>query len=219
MVDLLASETLDGAAIADSLAGGGTGFDMGVVANQFWAPFIDKAANTGRKDIYLSHDGVNAISSLGNYIGEYGVGTLFAYGGDDTAANDIAAVIARGNSSGSSKNNFDGLSEGYWLEMKADIPDINQFDVGGRPTQVKQFGKGGLGVALANGFIIESGAMVYNNSGEQVATGPVDGQIGPAGNTILGDAAHLRYRFYVKGSETNFGIMQWETIYSFAFSG
>lgn len=219
MVDLLASETLDGAAISDSLAGGGTGIDMGVVANQFWTPFIDKVANTGQKDIYLSHDGLNPISNLSVHVGEFGLGTLFAYGGDDTAPNDFTALKARGASSGVSKNNNDGLSEGYWMEMKSDITDFNQFDIGARPTQVKVFGKANEGIDLGTAFEIDFDAMVYNNGGETKASAPVTGQIGPAANTVLGDAAHIRFRFYVKNSEINFGTIQWETIFSFAFSG
>ena len=65
---IVVSETLDGAAVSDSLAGGGTGKDIGPVVNGQYGPIVSKAANTGQQDLYISHDGTASITDFSAYI-------------------------------------------------------------------------------------------------------------------------------------------------------
>lgn len=219
-VNLTVSTTINGAAVSDTLAGGGSGVDMGQVANNTYAPLTSKAANTGAKSLFLRHDAVtDPITSLKAYIQEFGVGTGFAYGGDDTAPNDFTTLSALGLASGISKNNADGFSAGFWMDMEADVNTLNQFDINPRPTFVKTFGKASLGIDLASSFTIVKEAMVYNLPPETNAITPIDGYIGKAGDTILGDNAHLRFRIYIPNSFLQAGIMQWETVFTYAFTG
>jgi hypothetical protein len=82
---LTISETLDGAAVADALAGGGTGVDFGSVVDDQFAPLIDKTLNTGAKTLYISHDAtIDPITDVKTFIQEYGVGTGFTYSGEPT---------------------------------------------------------------------------------------------------------------------------------------
>jgi hypothetical protein len=217
---LTVSETLNGAAIADSLEGGGTGIDLGAVVNNQYAPLIDKTANTGAQVLYIRHDAVDfPITDVGFFIQEYGVGTGFTYGGADTAANDLATLIALGTASGSSKNNGDGLSGGLWIDMDSDASVTNQFDQAGFPAVVKIFGDGGTdGVDLASAFALNSAAMVYDSGGETQATSPVDGQIGKAADAGLGDNAKIKLRIYLPNAYTDGGYVQTELVVKYSFT-
>lgn len=217
-VSLIASETLNGLAIDDALDGGGLGMNMGLVSNQFYTPLIDKATNTGQKDIYIRHDGTALISTLGCYIGEYGSGTGFTYGGTETAALDFSTVKSMGLASGTSKNNDDGNSGGFWMEMDASTTSTTQFDAATRPAEVKIFGGANQGIDLSTYFLLDAKAMVYDSGGEATATAPVTGQIGPAGDTALGDNAHLKFRYYVPTSYLEAKTIQWETIFSYSYT-
>jgi len=215
---LTLSNTLDGVAFTDALSAGGTGVSMGQVSSGSYAPVTDKALNTGRKDLYISHDGVNEISGLAMFLQEYGAGTSFTYGGSDSAANDSTSILGIGSGSGTSKNNGDGLSAGIWFDFTANVSDTNQFDAVTRAAYVKIMGKASLGIDLATAQPVLKEAMVYESTGEQVASSPVDGQIGPAGNTVLGDAAHVRSRFYVPDGSLLSGIHQFEVVFVYAFT-
>jgi len=217
---LTISETLDGAAVADALAAGGTGVDLGSCVNNSYAPVILKSANTGSQPIFVSHDAVvDPITDVKTFIQTYGVGTAFTYGGADTAANDFTSLKNLANASGSSKNNADGLSGGVWVDMDWDASTTNQFDQATFPTVVKIYGDGLTdGISLASAFTVAAAAMVYNAPGETVASSPVAGQIGKAADTVLGDAAHLKYRIYIPSSYSNGGIIQWELVFAYSFT-
>jgi len=217
---LTLSETLDGAAVADALAGGGTGVDLGSVVNNSYAPVILKSANTGAQNLYISHDAVlDPITDVKTFLQTYGVGTGFTYGGADTAANDFTTLKNLANASGSSKNNGDGLSGGLWIDMDWDASTTNQFDQAGFPTVVKIYGDGLTdGISLASAFALHTAAMVYAAPAETSASSPVTGQIGKAADTVLGDAAHVKLRIYVPNAYSNGGIVQWEVVTSYSFT-
>lgn len=220
-VSLLVSETLSGSAIADSLLGGGVGLDYGSVINNSYAPIILKSANTGRQDLYISHDAVtDPITSVKFYLGQYGAISGYTYGGQRTAAGDYTAIKNLGNASGSSKNNADGLSGGIWIEQRWDSSDAQQFDQATYPTKVKIFGDNGTdGIDLTSAFDLITDAMVYDNaSTETAATTPVLGQIGKSGDTVLGDQAHIKTRIYIPSAATEGGVYQAELIIAFAFT-
>ena len=204
---------------ADALSGGGTGIDFGVGTNNQWTPIIDKAANTGSLSIYLSHDGINEITELKYHIQEYGTGTGFSYGGDDTAANDYAGFLALGDGSGSSKNNADGLSGGIWTETDSDVSAVNLFDRASRPTEVI-VARTGTADTLANAVSIPAASMIYDSGGgtEAQPSAPVDGTVGPSGNTVFGDRCKLLKRIYFPDAFSTGGKIQIEIVFTFAFS-
>lgn len=222
-VSLTVAKTINGAAVADALAGGGTGVDIGSVVNNQYGPIVSKAANTGQQHIYVRHNGVNPITAFSVFIQVYGTGTGFTYGGAASAAADYATLANMGNASGSSKNNADGLSGGFWMEMDADVATVNMFDHATRPTLVKIFGDNGGtsgdGVSLSSAFLVAADAMVRDVAAvETLASAPVAGQIGNANNAVLGDNAHLRFRLYLPNAHPDGGIIMWETVLTYSFS-
>lgn len=217
---LTVSETLDGSAVADALAGGGTGVDLGSVVNNSYAPVILKSANTGSQPLFIQHDAtIDPITDVKTFIQTYGVGTGFTYGGAVSAAADFTTLKNLANASGSSKNNNDGLSGGLWIDMDWDASTTNQFDQGTFPTVVKIYGDGLTdGISLASAFTVAAAAMVYNAPGETSASSPVAGQIGKAADTVLGDAAHVKLRIYVPNAYADGGIVQWEWVIAYSFT-
>lgn len=217
---LTISETLGGGAIAEALAGGGTGVDFGSVINSQYAPIGVQANNEGAQDLYISHDAVDdQITEVKTFIQEYGTGTGFTYGGANTAAGDNTALRNLGNSSGSSKNNADGNSGGLWIDMDWDASTVNQFDQGSFPSVVKIYGDNVTdGTDLSTAFDMETAAMVYDAPGETSASAPVTGQIGIAGDTVLGEAAHVKLRIYLPDSYADGGIVQWEWVIAYSYT-
>jgi hypothetical protein len=217
---LTLSETLDGSAVADALAGGGTGVDLGSVQNNSYAPVISAAGNTGAQNLFISHNAViDPITAVGTFMQTYGVGTGFTYGGADSAANDFVSMKNLANASGSSKNNANGLSGGLWIDMDWDASTTNQFDQATFPSVVKIYGDGLTdGISLASAFTLKAAALVYNLPGETAASSPVDGQIGKAADTVLGDAAHVKLRIYVPLAYSTGGIFQWEWVVKYSFT-
>ena len=219
-VVLTVSETLDGSAVSDVLAGGGTGIDLGSCTNGSYTPVTLKSANTGAQNVFVRHNAaIDPITSFKMFIQQYGVGTGFTYGGANSAAADYTSIKNLGNASGSSKNNNDGLSGGLWLDMDADATPTTQFDQATYPTLVKIFGDGLTdGIDLASAFTLKADAMVYDAPGETLASAAVDGKIGKNNDTVLGDNAHLKFRAYLPQSHPDGGIMQFEIVMSYAYT-
>lgn len=217
---LTVAETLDGTAVADALAGGGTGVDLGSVVNGSYAPVILKSANTGKQDLFIRHDAmIDPITDVKTFMQQYGVGTGFAYGGADTAANDYATMKSLGNGSGSSKNNNDGLSGGLWIDMDWDAVTANIFDQANFPSVVKIYGDNLTdGTDLSTAFTLKSSALVYDAPGETGASSPVDGKIGKNNDTVLGDNAHVKLRVYLTQAFSDGGIVQWEWVIAYSFT-
>jgi hypothetical protein len=86
VVTLTVAKTLTGTQAADSLQGGGTGVDLGTVAN---------GATTSGQNLFVKHDGTQKITGLSYYIQAYS-GT---YGGNYTAAGDYAKLKSLGDGS------------------------------------------------------------------------------------------------------------------------
>lgn len=218
-VSLILSETLSGGALADSLAGGGTGLDLGAVVNGTYAPVTDKVANTGKQNLYIRHNAViDPITDVKFYLGEFGVFTGHAYGGARTASADIAAILALGNASGSSKNNADGLSGGIWLDQRWNANATTQFDKATYPSLVNIFGDNGTdGIDLASAFPLLTDAMVRDVATvETAATTPVQGKIGKSGDAVLGDQAHVNLRTFLPASHIEGGIYQFEIVIAYS---
>lgn len=216
---LTIAKTIAGSAVADALAGGGSGVDLGSVVNGEYAPIASKAANTGWQDLFIRHDAtVDPITDFGTYIAEYSQ----AYGGAAAnAAADFATLVAKGNASGNSANNNDGLSSGLRIEHDADIPGTlgaSAFDA--TRAQVKIYGDNNTdGIDLASAFALHVDACVYNNAGTEVdATTPVAGQIGKTGDTVLGDRAHVKLRYYLEDAAPDGGIIMWDWVCKYSFT-
>jgi len=205
--------------IADSLNGGGTGYNVGSVTSGQWGPITNKVSNLGHKNLYIKHDGVNAITELAVSVAPYGTTTGFSYGGDDSANNDYTNVIAQGANSGDSKNSSDNASNGAWIEMQNDVSDANRFDIAARSAFVKRIGNGSLGIDVDTAYTVVAGAMTYDAPGKTNPSAPVDGSLGPSGNTVLGEICQLQLRHYVRqvGAEINSRV-QYELILSYAFT-
>lgn len=225
---LTVSETIAGTAFADSLDGGGTGIDLGAVINGQYAPIASQVGNTGVQDVFIRHDAtIDPITDVKTFLQQFGVGTGFTYGGANTAAADFTKILNMGNADtmGSAvANNSDGLGNGLHIEMDWDVITASQF-LGSRVgTFVRIYGDNGGaatgdGRNLATAFAMKADAMAYNSGGtETLPSGPVDGIIGKTGDTVHGDRAHPRLRFYLRTDETDGGILQWEWVIAYSFT-
>jgi hypothetical protein len=220
-VALVISETLNGSAVADSLAGGGSGIDLGVVANGGYSPITSKPSNTGRQDLYIRHTGDDPIINVKFFLGEYGLLSGYPYGGKRTAAQDYTKILSLGTASGTSKNNLDGLSGGIWIDHRFNASNTEQFDKLNFPTKVSIFSDT-LGADLATAIGLQTDSMCYDlSSVETAATAPVAGSIGKqygATGITLGDNAHIRMRTYIPLAEIEGGIYQFEFIIAYTYT-
>ena len=227
-VVLTISKTLGGAAVADTLAGGAgtnTGIDLGSVQNSQYAPITSQTANTGALDVYVSHNAVNdPITGLSTYIQQYGTGTSFAYGGASSAAADLTTILNYGNASSSTAaNNSDGLAGGLFVDMDYAVSTTNQFAASRYGNQVRIYGAGGGvsggGSGLTTAYIMKASAMAKTVTGADGApSAPVDGKVGKSGDTVFGDHAHFKMRFYLPANAANGGLLQFEYVFSYNFT-
>ena len=123
------------------------------------------------RHLFLQHSFTNKIYDvrlyLSAYSGNWG-GTVNA-----SAAADLAEILVWGGTTDEGiRLELNRVGSGYHTEFKV-----------------------GVGDSLANAIGIGAACQCYNNAGEQAASSPTSGQVGPAANTTLGDAAHLRLIF------------------------
>lgn len=85
-VTLTVSKTLSGSAVADSLTGGGSGYDFGESETGDASP--------PEKAFYVRHDGANKITNFAINVQAYS-GT---YGGDYSAGADLTKLVGHGDS-------------------------------------------------------------------------------------------------------------------------
>lgn len=216
-VTLTVSKTLGGSAVADTLAGAGTGVDLGSVVNGEYTPIILKSANTGWQSLYVKHNAtIDPITEVKTFIQTYSQ----TYGGAQTAAGDFTTMQSKGAASGNSANNADGLSSGLRIEHDIDLAgSLGASAFNGTRAQVKIYGASGNGVSLATGFDLHVDALLYNNTGTPVdAITPVTGKIGKSGDTTLGDTAFVKLRFYLETAAPDGGIIQWDWVISYSFT-
>jgi hypothetical protein len=220
-VTLTVSETITGANASDSLSGGSTGLDLGQATNGQYSPIILQSANTGHQDLFLRHDAVvDPITDVKFYIAQFsGV-----YGGATSAAADFTTVGNYGAAdAGTTTNNGDGLSRGSHIDMSWDVSTASQFGYSREASGQKRiFGKsysGNTGLSIALAFDLHVDACSYWNGASEVdATLPVTGKIGKSTDTVLGNRGHIRNRFYLHTAETNGGVVQYDTVCSFAYT-
>lgn len=219
------SKAPNGTDADDALNGGDLGADMGQTIRGSYTPLVLQSANTGSEELWYSHDAaVDPITSVGFYIDPFS-GT---YGGADSAAGDFSSISALGAAdAGTTKNNTDfggGLSRGLHMDMSWDVSDANQF-LYSRETsgQKRIFGKsysGLTGLSLLTAFPLHVDACSYwNGTAELDATVPVTGKIGKSTDTVLGNRAHMRWRFYLHQAAVDGGILQFDRVTKFSFTG
>jgi len=206
-------------AVADSLAGGGTGLDLGQCINSQYCPIISQAANTGWQDLYAWHDAtVDEITECKTHIAVYSQ----SYGGADSAANDYATLIAKGNADNeATANNSDGNASGLRIDHGGiDLAGLGASAFLPSRAQVNIYGNNNTdGIDLASAFDLHVDAMVYDNAGSEVdATIPETGKIGKIGDTVLGDHMHIGMRFYLEDSAPDGGIIQWDWVLAYSFT-
>lgn len=222
-VNLVISKTLAGTAVADTLAGGSSGLDLGSVNNGEYTPITLKSANTGFQRLYIRHNAtIDPITNVGTFIAQYS-GT---YGGAATAAGDFATLVSKGNASSSSANNNDGNGAGLRIEHDADLGNTlgaSAFDA--TRAQVKIYGDNNTdGIDLASAFPLHVDALIYDaathgTAGTPVdATTPVTGRIGKDGDSVLGDNALIKLRFYLENAAPDGGIIQWDYTVRYSFT-
>jgi hypothetical protein len=232
---LTVSETWNGSDYADALEGGGTGVDLLQCVSSQYSPISSQVANTGAKTVFLRHNAlIDPITAVKTYIQEFGVGTGFTYGGANSAAADYTKVLNMGNAdgmTGAEGNNITGLGNGLHVEMQWDVSTANQFLGSRTGTQKFIYGDNGGAASgdarnLASAFSIAAIAMSNaQNTGTEIApSSPVAGSIGrdytvdAAEAALLGDRAHLRYRFYLRSDEVDGGVLQFEVVFAYSFT-
>lgn len=220
-VVLTVSETITGSDVADVLAGGSTGLDLGQVASGQYTPMVSQVANTGRQDLFISHDAVtDPITDFKIYIAPYsGV-----YGGANSPSADFAALSAYGAAdTGSTANNSDGLSQGLHMDMSWDVIVANQFSPSREATGQKRiFGKnysGKTGLSLADAFNLHADACsYYNGTSEVAASAPVAGSIGISTDSVRGNRAHIRLRAYLNTAASEGGYLQYDHVFAYSYT-
>lgn len=218
---LTVSETVTGAEVSDSLAGGSTGLDLGQVVNGQYTPITSQAANTGHQALYMRHDAtIDPITDVKTFVAQY-TGT---YGGANSAAADFTTLSGYGSAdTGATKNNTDGFSRGLHIDMDWQVSDANQFDYSRETSgNMRIYGKsytGVTGLALGTAFSLHVDAMSYwNGSSEVDATTPVTGKIGKSTDTVLGNRGHIQMRFYLHTAAVDGGILQWDFTVAYSYT-
>lgn len=227
-VALLVEESLGAGAVSDAIAGGvgQVGVDLLSCVNAQYAPIISKAANTGRQDLYISHDGTNEITDVGFFISSLDA-TGYTYGGAAVnAAADLATLITLGSNTDKtvgSQNNGNGTSGGFWIDMSAiqASPGSTQFILTNNTTFIFGDSGGVDGVDLASAFPLITAANIYDAPGETAATAPVAGEIGRSlvtPDTAKGSHIHVRTRLYLPENHADGGLFQWALTVKYSFT-
>jgi hypothetical protein len=86
--------------------------------------------------------------------------------------------------------------------------------------QVKIYGNNSTdGISLASAFDLHVDALVYDNSGTETdASSPQTGKIGKSGDSVLGDRAHIKLRWYLEEDAPDGGILQFDYVVGYAFT-
>lgn len=218
-VDVTVSKTLTGSQVTDTLTGGGSGLTLGQVVNGAYAPIINQGLNTGHQDVYVHHNAtIDPITDCKTFIGQYSQ----AYGGADSAANDIITLIGKGQiDNEATANNGDGLSAGLRIEHGGiDIGSLGASAFLPSRAQVNIYGNdGSQGIDLASAFDLHVDAMVYDNASVEVdATAPETGKIGISTDSALGNNAHVGLRIYLEQTAPDGGVLQWDWVFAYSFT-
>ena len=243
------ADALAGVDFNDALAdgSGGTtnvGLDLGQVVNGKYAPIGSQSLNTGKQDIFYSHDAVvDKVTDVKFFLAEFTGSNGYGGPGSRSPTIDLTTIFDEGDTSANvgsppSKNNDNGTGGGIWIDQDWDVSDTNQFDWStnrgnGTPQgngTVYIFGANGgagsgEGIDLASSFGLMTNAMVWSNAAvETAANTPVAGEIGRRQGVdlseaqTLGEAAHIRQRVYIRTTFTEGGVFQFDNVAAFSFT-
>lgn len=195
VVFLTVSRTASGVEVDDALAGGEVGVDFGTVPNN---------GSSQTQELYIRHDGSNEITDLSVYVQPY----IGIYGGAFDAASDFSKILALG----------DDSSGEYGLHYDEDWNAETQF------SSFFKF-KTGVGDNFSTKRSIQTSSMFYRNpsTSEQFdVNAGVAGTLGPDNSSTkasdYGNRALIRERLVLPASETEGGIRQWSTIFSYVYT-
>jgi len=211
--------------MSDALAptgSGNIGADIGQVANGGYTPLVgNQSANQGSKDLYLRHNSVDdPITDVEFYLAPY----TGVYGGPKSPAIDYAEVISAGFSDGGgTPNNTDGLSSGLHIDMSYSVTTGSQFAPARESTgQVRVFGKiynsNQVGIQTNPIGLHKDACFYYDGVSNSAPINALDGVIGKEGDTVRGNRAHLRLRYYLPLSASVNGLIQWSFVTLFSYT-
>lgn len=145
-------------------------------------------------DLYVTHDGAESIIDLSVYIAPF---SQF-YGGNVNAGNNYLQLALWG-------------EDGFGMQLSQDALQADDF--------VDQI-DGNNGFNFATKIPVRETAMVYNNASvETLATSPESGVIGPAGDAVLGDNAHIKSRVGTPAPPQYIGgAIQFDFVFFYQFS-
>lgn len=200
--------------IADALAGGDTGADLGQASNGSYSPLVGaQAENGGSKTLYFSHDAtVDPITNMAFYLTQFSGN----YGGpaSGSPSADYDTLVAQGAAdAGGTAFNSDGLSSGLHIDMSFNVSQENQFTPAREATGQKRiFGKTyslvQVGVQAAPIALHPDAAFYWNGSTKAAPSAPEAGKIGISSDTVLGNRAEIRLRYLLPSSASIGGVLQ-----------
>lgn len=210
--------------IADGLSGGDSGADLGQASNGSYSPLSGaQADNGGSKDLYFAHDAtVDPITNVGFYLAQF-TGT---YGGpaSGSPSADLNTMLQQGiDDAGGTKNNIDGLSSGLHIDMSYNVATASQFLPSRESAGQKRiFGKSysGIqkGVQASPITLHQDAAFYWNGSTKGEPSAAEAGKIGKSNDTVLGNRAQIRLRYYLPTSASIGGILQWAFVSLFSYT-
>jgi len=236
-VILKVAKTSLGPLISDALSGGGIGYDLGVTRNGSYSGVIDRPTNTGFNPFYFSHDAVNdPITNFSLFVEPYG-GNGSPYGGVRSAAIDFLKLQTLAEATDGSPNNVSGNTGGFAFDMDWDGLSATQFDYINRGPvadsivtglgggTVRYFRRTDFGALTDHGSdlisrigLLSDGIFYEPGTGPIAASGPLDGFIGIATDSVLGNRALAKVRLFIPQSELEGGQTQWDLTAAFSFT-
>ena len=211
--------------VADALApalSNQYGADLGQVANGSYTPLVgNQAANAGCKELYLKHNAQHdPITDVVFYIGPF----TGIYGGPQSPNSDYNQIIAQGaQDAGGTANNADGLSSGLQMDMSFNVSVASQFAPAREFTGQKRiFGKTyslvQVGTQTYPILMHRDAAFYFDGLSNSPPLSPADGVIGKSDDTIRGNTALVRLRYYLPSSAAVGGLLQWSFITLFSYT-
>jgi hypothetical protein len=159
------------------------------------AGFSETGGVPVNNSLFVRHDFLSKVMNLSYHFGPYS-GT---YGGDFSISADYAKLVTHGDAGGGcqiEENAFAGTPFATLFQLAT-----------------------GAGVSFATRRNVQTSSMVRNNAGAPATpSAPVIGEVGPTGNTILGEGIRLLQRYIVPSSETQGGRRQTDLNLSYAYT-
>jgi hypothetical protein len=156
VVSIISSPAMGASQFADSLQGGGVGFQFGTSEASLPAP---------TRNIFLRHDGVSKITNLAVYLKSYSQ----TYGGEYSASADLVKAIDQGNLGSGFQIDFDwdGIDFTTYTVLNSSI-GISQETAIEIPVTAILFNNGGTPATASGPVQGELGAVGNSTLGDTV---------------------------------------------------